>query len=99
MEPPEQNVTVGQVLALVAHSRHFRKAPEGLMELLQQPIRGDEAVLGDELPNFLKVGKRVSREVEFPHGCRKRRWALAARSWRKASSPSTVSPRSISSRP
>jgi hypothetical protein len=90
---------VGEVLPLMAQAGRLGKLPKCAIELFEQAVRSGETVFRDEFPDLLKVRKSATGQFELVYlGC-SRRSALKARSWRKASSPSIVSPRSISSRP
>jgi len=60
MDGPKENIPVREVLALVAHAGHVREMVEGSIELVKQPVGGVEAVLGNKLPDVLKVAKGAS---------------------------------------
>jgi len=76
MDGPKKNIPVREVLAFVAHAGHLRELVEGSIELFKQPVGGVEAVLGDKLPDLLKVAKGAPGKFELLHARCRRRSAL-----------------------
>ena len=76
VDRPEEDISVREVLALVAHARHFSEMTECEIKFLKQSVCGVEIVRGDEFPDVLKVPDGAPGQVESLHARCRRRSAL-----------------------
>ena len=73
MNRPKENVSGCEVPSLVAHPWHFRELPELAIEVLKHAVGRIEVVLGNVLPDVLKIAERTPGEFESTHPrCRRR---------------------------
>jgi hypothetical protein len=90
---PEENPSVGQVLAGVTKIRHLHQLADGFLHLSQPPVRRVDIVASDVFPGFVEIPARLRREDEKAHRAARRLWLFSHKPW-KTSSPGIPSPRS-----
>ena len=76
MDRPEENISIREVLALVADARHFRELTECAIEILEESVCGVEILIGDEFPNILEIPNGAPGQVKSLHARCRRRSAL-----------------------